>query len=97
MDSILQDEKVCYLCGRNGNGDPLQVHHIFFGIANRKLSEEDGLKVWLCGSRCHEHGYRAVHQNRTTDLYLKRKGQRAWEERYGTREEFIKRYGKNYL
>jgi hypothetical protein len=28
---------------------------------------------------------------------LHKAGQRAWEEHYGTREEFMKRYGKNYL
>ena len=32
------EEKECFLCGRNGNGDPLDRHHIFNG-ANRKKSE----------------------------------------------------------
>lgn len=42
------DERVCWLCGRNGNGDPLECHHIFGG-AMRKKSEKYGLKVYLCG------------------------------------------------
>ena len=28
--SIIQaDRKVCFLCGRNGNWDPLECHHVF--------------------------------------------------------------------
>lgn len=97
MKSIMQnDDKVCYLCGRNGNGDPLEEHHCFGG-ANRKLSEKDGLKVYLCGSRCHRNGFMAVHQNKKTADALKKKAQAAWESRYGTREEFRQRYGRNYL
>ena len=49
------DERVCWLCGRNGNGDPLECHHIFGG-AMRKKSEKYGLKVYLCGDRCHRNG-----------------------------------------
>ena len=32
----------CWLCGRNGCGDPLDKHHIFGGT-NRKKSEKYGL------------------------------------------------------
>jgi len=37
--SILHDGESCYLCGRNGSGDPLDWHHVFGG-ANKKLSEK---------------------------------------------------------
>lgn len=96
MKSIINDGDCCYLCGRNGNGDPLEVHHILGG-PNRRLSDEDGLVVKLCGERCHRNGKNAVHRSRETDLLLKQKAQRVWEETYGTREEFRARYGRSYL
>ena len=97
MYSILQNDKTyCYMCGRNGQGDPLEKHHIFRGI-NRKKSEEDGLFVWLCGSRCHREGEKAVHRNKDTMKMLQEIGQKAWEQEYGTRKDFVKRYHKNYL
>lgn len=97
MKSILQkDNTYCYYCGRNGNGDPLEKHHIF-GAANRKKSEQDGLFVWLCGDRCHRNGERAVHRDKFTMRLFHEIGQKAWEEHYGTRKDFMKRYHKNYL
>lgn len=96
MKSILQEDKTCFLCGRNGNGDPLEEHHIFGGT-NRRLSEEDGLKVWLCGGRCHRCGKKSAHMNSDTSTFLKQEAQLAWESRYGSREAFLKRYGRNYL
>ena len=44
MKSILQEEKACYVCGRT---EGLQEHHCFPG-KNRKTSEANGFKVWLC-------------------------------------------------
>ena len=100
MKSIIQAEKVCYLCGcctPSGYYDGLEEHHIFFGRSNRKHSEKRGLKVWLCGETCHRNGKRAVHRNRETDLYLKRIGQAAYEEVYGDRVAFIAEFGRSYL
>lgn len=95
--SIMQEDRtVCYLCGRNGQRDPLEAHHCF-GASNRKKSEQDGLKVYLCGSRCHRNGPKSAHRNFETALFLKQKAQTAWEAKYGDRTEFMKRYGKNYL
>lgn len=95
--SIMQiDKSKCYLCGRNGNGDPLEEHHVFGG-SNRKLSEKDGLKVYLCGNRCHRNGKKAAHKSALTSSLLKAKAQAAWESLYGSREEFMGRYGRNYL
>lgn len=100
MKSIIQIEKVCFLCGSgtpSGFYDGLEEHHIFFGISNRKNSEKRGLKVWLCGETCHRNGKNAVHKNRDTDLYLKRIGQEAYEAVYGDRLDFIREFGKSYL
>lgn len=95
--SILQkDRDYCYQCGRNGNGDSLEKHHIFGGTANRKKSEKYGLYVWLCGSRCHREGPAAVHKSRITDLNLKAEGQKAFEITH-TREEFLQEFGKSVL
>ncbi len=64
----------CWLCGRNGCGDPLDAHHIFGG-ANRKLSDRYGLVVPLCHKRCHESGPDAVHRNAETAQRLHEWGQ----------------------
>lgn len=87
----------CWLCGRNGNGDPLDKHHIF-GEANRKKSEKLGLYVYLCHDRCHIFGKYAVHNNPDTMEQLHKYGQeKAMKEQSWSVEEFIMEIGKNYL
>ena len=93
---IQQDSTYCFLCGRNGYLDRLEKHHVFFGTKDRKKADEDGLIVWLCGERCHRNGPQSAHRSEMTRKLLQRMGQRAWESNYGNREEFMKRYGKNY-
>lgn len=89
--------KKCFICGRNGNGDPLERHHIFGG-ANRPLSEKYGLTVWLCGERCHRLGKFSAHQNGGVAEYLHRYGQKkAMQEQGWTADEFCQIFGKNYL
>ena len=91
--SILQDKKVCYICGTSQN---LQLHHIFYGTANRRLSDEDGCVVWLCNK--HHTGDEGIHGDTKENLKLKQKCERAWLEKYNkTIEDFIARYGRNYL
>ena len=92
MKSILQDEKECYECGARVN---LHEHHIYFGT-NRKISEKNGFKVWLCG-RHHNQSNDGVHcGNHDLDLALKQDCQRAYERTH-SREEFIKLIGRSYL
>ena len=87
----------CWLCGRNGSGDPLDRHHIFGGPFREK-SEKYGLVVYLCHYRCHIFGPEAVHNNRETSLHLKKWGQAQAMTRYNwTKEDFIREFGKNYL
>lgn len=89
--------KECFLCGRNGNGDRLERHHIFGG-SRRKLSEKYGLTVDLCGDRCHRNGEYAVHRNKNTAAYLHRYGQeKAMREQNWTVEQFREMFGKSYL
>lgn len=92
MQSIIAgDEKgKCFVCGRKCKTD---VHHIFGGHANRKLSEMDGLKVNLCRS-CHEK----AHSDYKTNVALKQVGEECWLLAYRKKiDDFIDRYGKNYL
>lgn len=92
-NSILSNEEKCYCCMTTRD---LHRHHIFFGTANRRISEQDGCWVYLCAD--HHIGRFGVHSgNKQLDDKLKEKCQQKWEEIYGTREEFIKRYGKSYL
>lgn len=91
--SILCSDKLhCYLCGRYGY---TEEHHIFQG-GNRKLSEEYGLKVYLC-LYCHREGKKAAHRDGETENYLHRIGQQAFENKYGSRQEFMKIFKENYL
>ena len=88
----------CFLCGRNGNGDPLEEHHIFEGDPNRSLSEKYGLKVLLCGNRCHRCGKESAHMNARTAQFLHEYGQKKWmEENNGTIDDFIEVFGRSYL
>lgn len=87
----------CWLCGANGNADPLDRHHIFGG-SNRKKSERYGLVVDLCHHSCHIFGRNAVHQNKGTMLRLHQYGQRkAMDEQGWDTDRFIAEFGKNYL
>ena len=71
--------------------------HEIFGASNRHKSIEDGLVIFL-RPEDHNMSERGIHANREFDLYAKRKAQARWMEFYGkTVEQFIKRYGKNYL
>ena len=47
MSKSMFDTKkgTCFICGCHGY---TEKHHIFGGVANRRLSEADGLWVYLC-------------------------------------------------
>lgn len=93
----METDKRCFLCGRNGNGDPLDKHHIFSG-SYRKKSEKYGLTVYLCHNSCHIFGPDAVHNNSDRMLYVQQYGQRkAMKEQNWTKDDFIREFGRNYL
>lgn len=73
------------------------IRHIFFGHANRKISEEQGFWVYLA-PWLHNASADGVHgkNGRELDLLLKRHAQAKFEETH-TREEFMALIGKNYL
>lgn len=95
MDSIVTEYKnICFFCGRPAECE----HHLVFGIALRELAEEDGLKVPSC-NRCHNMGAipSRIHENPMAEKLSKMLGQAIYENKIGTRQEFVKRYGKSYL
>ena len=97
MESIIQKEKKCSFCDSVSGGIcGLESHHIFPG-SNRKWSEKYGLKVWLCGDEHHRNGPWSVHQNREAANRLKAIGQAKFEETYGTRQDFVRIFGRNYI
>lgn len=99
--SILQDkaDKKCYLCilmEDDWSTYPcLEEHHIFFSKHQRALSEQYGLKVYLCPHH-HRIGPLAVHNNQKCRRKLEAKGQQAFEALYG-HERFMEVFGENYL
>lgn len=91
-DSIIQSEKKCYISGATSG---LHLHHVFKG-SRRKLSEKYGLKVWLRWDiHLDMHDGRKPYE--TLENELKIVGQQAFEDNGGTREEFMKIFGCNYL
>lgn len=91
----MTDKKECHVCGDQRE---LERHHCLHGTSNRQKAEQDGLWVWLC-PECHRgrwgvHGYDGYELS----LSLKREAEAKWLEHYGkTVEDWIDRYGKNFL
>lgn len=78
-----------------GSTENLHEHHIMHGTANRKKSEQWGLKVWLRAD-WHNMADYGVHNNKELDLCLKQIAQRKFEELYG-HEMWMKEFERNYL
>lgn len=94
MKSIIQEKKECFICGKTIN---LHNHHIIFG-KNRKKADEDGLTVYLCYE--HHEGTNGVHgkNGHELDEYLKTIAETEYLKIYRKNiEDFISRYGRNYL
>lgn len=91
MDSILQTEKTCYFCGAVVG---IEEHHIFAGTANRRISEQYGLKVYLC-HRHHTGDYGAQY-DKDMNILLKQEAQKAFEQLHG-HEMWMLLIRKNYL
>lgn len=95
MKSVLTDDlSKCYVTGLN----VVHIHHVFPGTSRRALSEKYGFIVPLHPT-LHNLGPDSVHMNPNhgLDLKLKQECQTYYEAHYGTREEFIKDFGKSYL
>lgn len=90
---ITDDLEHCIICGRT----PVQIHHIMHGAhVNRKYAGEDGLIIPLC-LRHHTGDWKnCIHGNALIDRHWKQIAQEKFEAIHG-HDEWMKRYGKNYL
>lgn len=88
---LYRDPEICEVCGKFIYGGR-DKHHVMNGAAYRQKSEEDGLYVYL-----HHNCHMWLHEHPISMRTFKQRAQRYYEENIGTREEFIKRYGKSYL
>lgn len=73
----------------------VERHHIF-GAANRDRSEKYGFVVPLRPD-LHPNGAFAGQSAKLIDIELKQKAQHYYEEHHGSRQEFIKEFGKSYI
>jgi hypothetical protein len=101
MKSIIQaDREHCFICGRNSHADyfGLEEHHVFEGHGRKAISERYGLKVYICGDRCHRNGKDSVHKNAKVNRAVKKVVQKRAMQYYGwTVEDFIEILGRNYI
>lgn len=99
MKSILQAKNGrCFLCMEldyDYDIKETEEHHVIYGRANRRLSEQYGLKIYLC-HRHHRIGPEAVHNNPKNRLYTCECAQAVFQKRYPDLD-FVKIFGKNYL
>lgn len=80
----------CPICGRYAE---LERHHMLHG-SQRARAEEDNLVIGICGT-CH----RNLHDHGTFDRVLQMEAEHQWlkQDPNRTVDDFIRRYGKNYL
>ena len=81
----------CVVCG----SPKVQHHHVIGGTANRRISDKYGYIIPLCAE--HHIGGTGIHRNRGLDLYWKQMAQTHFEKHRGTRQEFIREFGKSFL
>lgn len=86
------ESDVCAVCGR----PYAALHEVFYGTANRRISQQYGFQERLCPIHHNEPGFPNPHHDREVDLALKRKHQARFEQTH-TREEFVKLIGRSYL
>lgn len=94
---IVKDLKVCLNCEKTDGFVKIEKHHVIHGTSGRKLSTQYHLIIGLCGE-CHRGTY-GVHgcKGHELDEKLKRIAQRYWERKNGSREDFIRVFGKSYI
>ncbi len=92
--SIFTDDLTrCFITGdTKESGYAIHIHHVF-GAANKTNSEKYHFLIPLRAD-WHDLASYGIHQNRELELKIKRMCQDYWLEHYGTKEEFIKVFGK---
>ncbi len=92
--SIFTDDlNTCYITGsRKDGGADIHVHHIFGG-ANKANSEKYGFLVPLRAD-WHDMADYGIHFNKELRLKFMRLCQEYYLKHYGTKDQFIKEFGK---
>ena len=92
-DGRIPPDATCWLCGA-----PAECrHHVYFGNPGRRISEANGLWVYLCNFH-HNASKHGVHFDRELDMLLKRTCQRMFEKGDPERHDlFMSLIGRNYL
>jgi hypothetical protein len=91
---ITNDLEHCIECGR----PIIELHEVFFGGRNRNKSIEDGLVIPLCKQFHHRGNLVGIHKDKELNLKYKKIAEQKWLEYYNkTIDDFISRYGRNYL
>ena len=93
-DSIISNEKVCFICGTTVN---LHRHHVFHQRGNRDISEREGCWCYLCMKHHDDYSKDSVHNNPPFQIMLQKFTQKLWEDKNGSREKFIETFGRSYL
>ncbi len=92
MKSVIQNNcEMCYLCGTTQG---LEHHHIF-GASYKKKSEKYGFIIRLC-SEHHRGSPFGIHHNISFSRLVKSIAQEFYEENIGSREDWLKDFGRNY-
>ena len=86
--SVFCSDDKCFLCD---NTYQLTWDEIFKG-SNRQTSMKYGFCIRLC-LNCH----RRINEDYDYINYWKKEAQKYYESNYGSREDFIKAFGRNYL
>ena len=89
---IVKDKK-CFFCGNTQN---LHVHHCISGTANRKKSEQYGLKIYVCHHH-HNLAKKSIHQDESMNLQVKRFAQQYFLDNIGDMALWLKEFGKSWL
>lgn len=88
---ITNDIDSCFICGK-----PKEcIHHCIPGTSRRKISDKEGLTIPLC-NECHNLCDNSVHFNYKLDVLVRKIAQLSYEKSH-SREEWIRRLGRNYL
>lgn len=106
---VTEYNNYCIICGKPKD----DMHHIFKGIKQRHLADEDELIIPLCKE--HHTGNMSVHNRKEMNVLCEIIGQLAWEREYliekqilpfddshdeisrEAREAFRSRYSRSYL
>ena len=91
IEKTFCDCESCVVCGN----PHINHHHVFYGVANRKISDRYGYIIPLCQK--HHTGNGGIHFNKDMDLHWKQRAQRHFEANHGTRDDFRRIFGRSYL